>query len=73
MEVYLCQSAGGGGGGGGLDRRCCLAVIYDNRYILIGRESVFRLVEAEAQTFVYITEVEMIPSSSIYPSAESLK
>lgn len=44
-----------------------------NRYILIGRESVFRLVEAEAQTFVYITEVEMIPSSSIYPSAESLK
>lgn len=55
------------GRGGWLDMRCCSAVIYDDRYILIGRESVFRLVVAEAQTFVYITGGEMIPSSSIYP------
>lgn len=37
---------------------------------LIGRASIFVLVVAEAQTFVYITGWEMIPSSKNYRSAE---
>lgn len=69
FEVYLCQWAVQVRGRGGGRHE----MLFSSDLWLIGRESVFRLVVAEAQTFVYITGGEMIPSSSIYPSAESFK
>lgn len=67
-SLYLSVSGAGEGEGGGRHE-----MLFSSDLWLIGRESVFRLVVAEAQTFVYITGGEMIPSSSIYPSAESFK
>lgn len=67
-SLSLSVSGAGEGEGGGRH-----GMLFSSDLWLIGRESVFRLVVAEAQTFVYITGGEMIPSSSIYPSAESFK
>lgn len=67
-SLYLSVSGAGEGEGGGRHE-----MLFSSDLWLSGRESVFRLVVAEAQTFVYITGGEMIPSSSIYPSAESFK
>lgn len=67
-SLYLSVSGAGEGEGGGRHE-----MLFSSDLWLIGRESVFRLVVAEAQTFVYITGERWSPHHQFIPPLSHLK